>query len=108
MAEAKTSGTNTELVETIAKTVMETQKAINGTVVKGSITRYKAEDYKAMSKKNGTVMGRKKGQKTKLRPEELRILLNERWSVEDIMDKHGITPAEFANIKKLLAKSEGA
>ena len=105
MAEAKTSK-DTELVETVAKTVMETQKALEGTVIKGSLSRMTAAEYKAMSKKNGTVMGRKKGQKTKMSAEELRILINEKWTPEEIMEKHGLDKDEYLVVTKKLAKAE--
>jgi len=70
------------------------------------IKTYSAEEYKAMSKANGTVMGRKQGQKTKLSTEELRVLINEKWTAEEVKDKHGLDDEDLKQVVWKLSQEE--
>ena len=70
------------------------------------IKTYSAEEYKAMSKANGTSMGRKPNQKTKLSTEELRVLINEKWTAEEVKDKHGLDDEELKQVVWKLSQEE--
>jgi len=65
-----------------------------------------AKEYRERHEKAGTPFGRKKGTKTKLTPEELRILITERWTEKDIMAKHGITTEELGKVAMALSRME--
>jgi hypothetical protein len=70
------------------------------------IKTYSAEEYKAMSKANGTVMGRKPNQKTRLSTEELRVLINEKWTAEEVKEKHGLDDEELKQVVWKLSQEE--
>ena len=70
------------------------------------IKTYSSEEYKAMSKANGTSMGRKPGVKTKLSTEELRVLINEKWSAEEVKDKHGLDDEDLKQVVWKLSQEE--
>lgn len=63
-------------------------------------------EYAEYSKEKGTVMGRKPNQKTKCSTEELRILINEGWTAEQVKDKHGLTDEELKQLVYKLSKEE--
>lgn len=63
-------------------------------------------EYAEYSKDKGTVMGRKPNQKTKCSTEELRILINEGWTPEQVKDKHGMTDEELKQLVWKLSKAE--
>ena len=63
-------------------------------------------EYAEYSKDKGTVMGRKPNQKTKCSTEELRILINEGWTPEQVKDKHGMTDEELKQLVWKLSKEE--
>ena len=63
-------------------------------------------EYAEYSKDKGTVMGRKPNQKTKCSTEELRILINEGWTAEQVKDKHGMTDEELKQLVWKLSKEE--
>jgi hypothetical protein len=51
-------------------------------------------------------MGRKQGQKTKLSTEELRVLINEKWTSEEVKDKHGLDDEELKQVVWKLSQEE--
>ena len=63
-------------------------------------------EYAEYSKNKGTAMGRKPNQKTKCSTEELRILINEGWTAEQVKDKHGMTDEELKQLVWKLSKEE--
>lgn len=63
-------------------------------------------EYAEYSKDKGTVMGRKPNQKTKCSTEELRILINEGWTPEQVKDKHGMTDEELKQLVWKLSREE--
>lgn len=63
-------------------------------------------EYAEYSKAKGTIMGRRPDQKTTLTIEELRILINEKWTPEEVMDKHGINDEELKQLVWKLSKAE--
>ena len=64
------------------------------------------DEYAAYSKENGCVMGRKIGTKTKCSIEELRALINSKWTPSMVMEKHGITAEDLKQLIWRLSKSE--
>lgn len=65
-----------------------------------------AQEYRDYSKSKGTYMGRKDGEKTKLTTEELRILINEGWTPDDVKEKHGIDDEELEQVVWKLSREE--
>ena len=51
-------------------------------------------------------MGRKPEEKTKLTVEELRVLINEGWTAEEVKEKHGIDDEELKQVVWKLSKDE--
>lgn len=68
-----------------------------------TFTRLEYDDY---CKTKGTKMGRKEGQKTKLSTQELRVLINEKWTPEEVKDKHGLSDEELKSVVYALSKEE--
>ena len=97
---------NKELVETIANAVVKANETVNAEIV-GEVKTYTALEYQELCKKNGTVWGRAKGQKTKLTAEEYIVLSNNpEWNDKSIMDKHGISADELAVVKRKVAQGK--
>ena len=63
-------------------------------------------EYAEYSKSKGTIMGRRPDQKTVLTTQELRILINENWTPEQVKDKHGIDDEELKQVVWKLSKEE--
>lgn len=63
-------------------------------------------EYAEYSKAKGTIMGRKPDQKTKLTTDELRVLINDGWTAEEVKDKHGIDDEELKQVVWKLSKEE--
>lgn len=98
-----------EVVETLpevktrkTRTVLDTEVVDDGSHIK----TYSSEEYKAMSKANGTTMGRPAGVKTKLSTEELRVLINEKWTAEEVKDKHGLNDEDLKQVVWKLSQEE--
>ena len=64
------------------------------------------DEYGEYSKAKGTIMGRRHDQKTELTTQELRILINEKWTPEQVKDKHGINDEELKQVVWRLSKEE--
>ena len=64
------------------------------------------DEYREWSAKNGRIMGRKKGQKTKMSIEELRALINSKWTPSMVMEKHGINAEDLKQLVWKLSKKE--
>ena len=78
-----------------------------GTVVDdGGIKVMSPTEYAEYSKANGRHMGRVLGTKTKLTTEELRVLINESYTPEQVKDKHGIDDAELEQVVWRLSTEE--
>jgi len=71
------------------------EEVVEGTVVGKQVRVMTAQEYMDYSASNGTYMGRPKGVKTLLTPEEFVVLSREDWTPKMIMDKHGIDLAEL-------------
>ena len=63
-------------------------------------------EYAESSKARGTIMGRKPDEKTVLTIEELRVLINEGWTAEQVKDKHGLNDEELEQVVWKLSKEE--
>lgn len=63
-------------------------------------------EYAEYSKANGRYMGREEGVKTKLTTDELRILMNEGWTADEVKDKHGLNDEELKQVVWKLSKEE--
>jgi hypothetical protein len=74
--------------------------------VNNGIMTMTASEYGEYSEKHGRVMGREKGQKTKLTTQELRVLINADWKPDAIMDKHGINDEELKQVVWKLSEEE--
>lgn len=87
--------------------VMSPNALLEGEVIpaKESLT-LSVDEYKKYSEDNGRIMGRMPDQKTALTVEELRILINENWTEQEVMDKHGIDAEELKQIVWKLSKDE--
>lgn len=68
-----------------------------------TFTRLEYDEY---SKEKGTVMGRKDGQKTTLSTQELRVLINDNWTAQEVKDKHGLSDDELKQVVFKLSKEE--
>lgn len=87
----------------------ETPEVVEGEVLNefgysSSIKVMTAKQYKEYSKQKGTVNGRKKNQKTILLPEELLMMVKHGYTIEDIMEKHGITESDVNSVVNRLKK----
>ena len=51
-------------------------------------------------------MGRKDGQKTLLSTQELRVLINDNWTAQEVKDKHGLSDDELKQVVFKLSKEE--
>lgn len=69
-----------------------------------SIKVMTADEYRKYSKDNGTVMGRKKGQVIKPNAEEVYMMVKHGYTMEDIMEKYGITENQVNMIVIELSK----
>lgn len=63
-------------------------------------------EYAKYSGDKGTFMGRRPDQKTVLTTQELRILINEQWTPEEVKDKHGLSDDELKQVVYKLSKEE--
>jgi len=72
----------------------------------GTLRTFSTTEYAEYSKANGRTMGRKDGEKTKLSSQELRVLINSKWSPREIMDKHGIDENELQSVINVLSMEE--
>lgn len=63
-------------------------------------------EYEEYSKAKGTIMGRRPDQKTELTTQELRVLINENWTPEQVKEKHGIDDEELKQVVWKLSKEE--
>ena len=86
--------------------VTTTKEVLEGEVVTKSLMTMTPLEYEAYSIANGRVMGREEGQKTRLYPEQLRVLINEGYTPKQVMDKYGINDAELEQIVFQLSKDE--
>jgi hypothetical protein len=75
-------------------------------VPKKEFHTFTVEEYKEYSEANGTYMGRKPEQKTKLTTQELRVLINENWTPKEVKDKHGLDDEELKSVVYQLSKEE--
>lgn len=93
----------TEVVDT---DIIPTEIAERVTIT-GNIKVFEAKDYMTYSEANGrTKFGGEVGKKTKLTIEELRVLINEGWTPDDVKAKHGINDAELEQVVYELSRSE--
>jgi hypothetical protein len=67
---------------------------------------FSRDEYDTYCESKGTYLGRKEGQKTTLSTQELRILINEKWTPEEVMKKHGINDEELKQVVWALSKEE--
>lgn len=86
--------------------VATTKEVLEGEVVTKSLITMTPLEYEAYSLANGRVMGREEGQKTRLYPEQLRVLINEGYTPDKVKDKFGINDAELEQIVFQLSKDE--
>lgn len=86
--------------------VTTTNEVVEGEVVTKSLMTMTPLEYEEYSNENGRIMGRKEGQKTRLYPEQLRVLINEGYTPEKVKEKFGINDAELEQIVFQLSKDE--
>lgn len=79
---------------------------VDGEIVEKELMVLTPMEYADYSKEKGTVMGRKPNQKTACSTEELRILINEGWTAEQVKDKHGLDDEELKQLVWKLSKEE--
>lgn len=79
---------------------------VNGQVVGTNIKVLTPDEYREYSKSKGMVMGRLPNQKTVCSIEELRALINSKWTPSMVMEKHGITEGELQQLVWQLSKRE--
>lgn len=79
---------------------------IDGEIVEKELMVLTPMEYADYSKSKGTIMGRKPNQKTACSTEELRILINEGWTAEQVKDKHGLDDEELKQLVWKLSKEE--
>lgn len=81
--------------------------AVDGEIVpKKEFLTLSRLEYDEYSKEKGTVMGRKDGQKTTLSTQELRVLINDNWTAQEVKDKHGLSDDELKQVVFKLSKEE--
>lgn len=79
---------------------------VDGEIVEKELMVLTPTEYADYSKAKGTIMGRRPDQKTVCTTEELRILINEGWTPEQVKDKHGIDDEELKQLVWKLSKEE--
>ena len=79
---------------------------VDGEIVEKELVVLTPTEYADYSKAKGTIMGRRPDQKTVCTTEELRILINEGWTPEQVKDKHGIDDEELKQLVWKLSKEE--
>ena len=90
----------------IKSNVATTKEVLEGEVVTKSLMTMTPLEYEEYSIANGRIMGREEGQKTRLFPEQLRVLINEVYTPDKVKDKYGINDAELEQIVFQLSKDE--
>lgn len=88
----------------MARTVRVNQ--VDGETIEKELMVLTPTEYADYSKSKGTIMGRRPDQKTVCTTEELRILINEGWTPEQVKDKHGIDDEELKQLVWKLSKEE--
>lgn len=89
--------------------IMETDvmdSKVNEEIIKKELRVLTPTEYADYSKSKGTIMGRRPDQKTVCTTEELRILINEGWTPEQVKDKHGLDDEELKQLVWKLSKEE--
>ena len=89
-----------------SKAKAEEKKVEETTPVSGGSRTMTAEEYQAYSKANGRSFGREEGTKTVLTTQELRVLINAKWTPDMIKDKHGLEDEELKQVVWALSKEE--
>lgn len=79
---------------------------VDGEIVEKELVVLTPTEYADYSKAKGTIMGRRPDEKTVCTTEELRILINEGWTPEQVKDKHGIDDEELKQLVWKLSKEE--
>lgn len=79
---------------------------VEGEIVEKELVVLTPTEYADYSKAKGTIMGRRPDEKTVCTTEELRILINEGWTPEQVKDKHGIDDEELKQLVWKLSKEE--
>lgn len=85
---------------------MEIPTIVDGRVEGSNLRVYTTTQYKEHSEANGRYMGRRLNQKTKMTIEELRVLINSKWTPKMVMDKHGLTEGDLQQLVWKLSKRE--
>lgn len=86
-----------------AETYVQEGAEYNG---KATLAVLTASEYDTYSAANGRYRGRKEGKKTVCTIEELRALINSKYTPKMIMQKHGLSAEEFKQLVWALSKSE--
>ena len=79
---------------------------VDGRVGNSSILVMTPDEYRAYSKEHGRVMGRPEGTKTRCTIEELRALINSKWTPSMVMEKHGLSKEDLKQLVWKLSQSE--
>ena len=95
-----------DIVDEIPASVFAKEYNAGDITAHSNITILTATEYAEYSKANGRVMGRKVGQKTKCSIEELRALINSKWTPKQIIAKHGMSDEDFKQLVWSLSKQE--
>lgn len=99
--------TEEEVATTVVKEDIIPTEIAERVIVTGNIKVFEAKDYMTYSEANGrSKFGGEIGKKTKLSIEELRVLINEQWTPEDVKAKHGLSDAELEQVVYELSRSE--
>ena len=103
-AKSHNAESEARLLEQI-KNLQEVQ-VVGGKVQGTPILVMTPDEYAEWGKKSGTYMGRKIGQKTQCKVEELRVLINSKWRPSQVMEKHGIDAEDLKQLVWKLSKAE--
>jgi len=94
------------LMADIEKMEAEDSVIVDGQIVGNASMVFTPTEYAAWCKQNGTIMGRKPGEKTKATIEELRAYINSGWTPSMFMEKHGLSAEDFKQLVWKLSKRE--
>lgn len=94
-----------ELTDEIKEMENRDFKAVGGRVG-NNIRVLTPDEYREFSAESGLIMGRDPKVKTKCSVEELRALINSKWTPSMVMEKHGLSAEDLKQLVWKLSKAE--
>ena len=95
-----------QLVEEIEAMQDRDFKAVDGVVAGTNIRVMTPDEYREYSSERGLIMGRRPDVKTNCSIEELRALINSKWTPSMVMEKHGLNAEDLKQLVWKLSKKE--